>query len=212
MQKALNTSTFLREIGGIDSHTFAVRVPGRFPTTDSRWALGGYLVGTWWSLAAALHRTISSLAIRQIVDRACTSKRRILSSSSIPRLLLLPSSFSLSFFCFYPYRSLPRPDNPLIFLSLFFFFFFVSLLFIDELRIKKRTCDRPPGFIREDATSDLRAECNRDLCCDQYWPLQKLLIFINEKEKIITTNVIVWKVNLTNYYDYGEFSVDFRSF
>lgn len=44
----------------------------------SRWILGGYLVGTWWFLlAVALHRAISLLAIRQIVDRARASKRHI---------------------------------------------------------------------------------------------------------------------------------------
>lgn len=192
VQNVLNASTFLREIDGTgdDSHTLAIRVPARFPTTGFRWALGGYLVGTWWSLlAAALHRTISSLAIRQIVDRARTPKRYVgfclhLRSFAFFSFLHLFLIFLLSS-SLNPRRSLPRSDNPLSSLSsssssppspL-------SLLYIDKSRIKKGTCDHLLGFIREDATSDRRAEWNRDLYCDRYWPLQKRLSFSSMSTK-----------------------------
>lgn len=125
-----------------------------FPsTTDIRWALDGYLVGTWWSLlAAALYHTISSLAIRQIVDRARASERYVGLSP------LLISSPSFIFFSFL--------SSLLLFLSFSFvnkLFSLFSLLFslfpicIDVSRIKKGARDRSPGIIHGDAASDLRA-------------------------------------------------------
>lgn len=125
---------FTKSAGPVAIHTRSLSVS--LPLT-----LDGHSVGTWWSLLAALHRTISSLAIRQIVDRARTlqTSRRILSSS--PRSLIFFSLPSLShlFLCsslsLYPRYSLLRSDNPHSF-SLFIRFS-LSSLYIDESRIKR---------------------------------------------------------------------------
>lgn len=104
------------------------------------WALGGYLVGTWWSLLAAVpHRTISSLAIRQIVDRARTSEHYVgpspLSISSPSFIFFLIFRPSLCF-----HHLLPWTDDPLFSFSLSLFLspsFSLFLIRIDDSRIKK---------------------------------------------------------------------------
>lgn len=69
--------------------------------------LDGHTVGTWWSLlAAALHRTISLLAIRQIVDRARTPKRHV-GSCLHPRSLVFSFLHLYLIFVFVLFLSLP---------------------------------------------------------------------------------------------------------
>lgn len=138
-----STKSCFREIGEANisnSYALAIWAYARrsFPTTITRWSLGGYLVGTWWSpLAAVPHCTISSLAIRQIVDRARTSERYIgpspLSISS-PSFIFFSSLSSLPLFL--SFSSLGRWSAILFFsfclslsLSLFFFLLYMHRWF-----------------------------------------------------------------------------------
>lgn len=111
----------------------AIQVSACFPTTDSRWALGGHSVGTWCSRGGT---TSHYLLARYSTDRGprayTQTSRRVFVfildlSSSSPSFIF----FSSSSFLFSPSFSLSTAlpfspsDNSLISLSLFFFFFFI---------------------------------------------------------------------------------------
>lgn len=138
---------------------------------DTWWAPG-------WSLPVAVpHRTISSLAIRQIVDRARTSERYVSSLDlffvHLFLIFVLPPSISIIFFPGQMIRS-----------SLFFSFsfslclslspIFFLLYCIDDSRIKKGTRNRSLGINCEDPTSDPRASIVIAIYCDQYWLLMNI--------------------------------------
>lgn len=157
----------LAELAAIRIHA---RYPARFPyhrlSMGTRWVPGGHLV-------VSPSCSYIALSPRSLFNRSWTTREHpnVTSGSYLhPRSLVFFSFPFLIFFfvlllCLSSFFSISVRWSTIIDLCLSHLLF---SLFSDESRINKGTCNRPLGFIREDATSDLRAECNRDLYCDRY--------------------------------------------